>query len=464
MSAWGHHWDVLRAALQVEKERAKNFVPTREADFLPAALEVAERPVSPTARVTAWVLLGGLTITIAWTVFGRVDVVASAPGSLIPTGNTKLVQSPGQGVVRAIYVRNGDVVRKGQALLDLDPTLTGADLAQAEKALASAELDIARNRAIADALSGKGLHFVAPPETSPEIAETQRRLIAAQLAELEATTASLSSARRSALSDADSARAQVARLSDTVPILDRQIDRMNRLDAKGYAPGQRLLELQRQRRQEAGDRDVALIQISRGLAEAGKLEQQSREAREQARHTALTDLAKAEADAILRREEVIKAKQMSRFQRLVSPVSGTVQQLDAHTVGGVVEVAKPLMAVVPNRGGIEVEAKILNRDVGFVRAGQHAAVKIEAFPFTRYGSVPGRVRSISRDAVQDKDLGLVYVATVTLDRGFIDADAKRYALTPGLAATVDVKTGTRRIISYLFSPLQASISQAAREK
>lgn len=464
MSAWGHHWEVLREALRAEKERAKNFVPTREADFLPAALEVAERPVSPTARVTAWVLLGGLAITIAWTVFGRVDVVASAPGSLIPTGNTKLVQSPGQGVVRAIYVRNGDVVRKGQALLDLDPTLTGADLAQAEKALASAELDIARNRAIADALSGKGLHFVAPTGTSPEIAETQRRLIAAQLAEIEATTASLSSARRSALSDAESARAQVARLSDTVPILDRQIDRMNRLDAKGYAPGQRLLELQRQRRQEAGDRDVAVTQISRGLAEAGKLEQQSREAREQARRTALTDLAKAEADAILRREEVTKAKQMSRFQRLAAPVDGTVQQLEVHTLGGVVEAAKPLMAVVPISDSVEVEAKLLNKDVGFVRVGQEAAVKLEAFPFTRYGTVPGKVLSISRDAVQDKDLGLVYLATITLDRNIIDADGRRYSLTPGLASTVDIKTGTRRIISYLLSPLQRSIAQAGREK
>jgi hemolysin D len=464
MSAWGHHWEVLREALRAEKERAKDFIPTREADFLPAALEVAERPVSPTARVTAWILLSGLAITIAWTVFGKVDVVASAPGSLIPTGNTKVIQSPGQGVVRAIYVRNGDVVHKGQALLDLDPTLTMADLAQAEKALATAELDIARNRAIADALSGQGLHFVAPQGTSPDVADTQRRLIAAQLAEIDATTASLASARQSAVSDAQGARAQVSRLSDTVPILDRQIASMNALDAKGYAPGQRLLELQRQRRQEAGDREVAVTQISRGMAEAGKLDQQIRETREQARRTALADLAKAEGDAILRREEVTKARQMSRFQRLVAPVDGTVQQLDVHTVGGVVEAAKPLMNVVPARGGLEVEAKILNKDVGFVRVGQDAAVKLEAFPFTRYGSVPGRVRSISRDAVQDKDLGLVYIATVTLDRTFIDADEQRYALASGLAGTVDVRTGTRNIISYLLSPLETSFAQAGREK
>lgn len=464
MSGWRHHWDVLKEALRADREQRKALIPTEESDFLPAALEVAERPVSPTARVTTWVLLIGLTLTVIWTVFGRVDVVASAPGTLIPTGNIKLVQSPGTGVVRAIYVRNGDFVRKGQALLDLDPTIVGADLAAAEKALAAAELDMARGRAIADALSGRGLRFAAPAGTPPEVADTQRRLIAAQLAEIEATSASLAAARATALSDASAARATVARLADTVPILDRQIDRMNRLDAKGYAPGQRLLEMERQRRQEVGERDVAVTQIARGQSEARKLDQQIRETREQALRTALADLAKAEGEAILRREEVTKARQMNRFQRLVAPVDGTVQQMEIHTVGGVVEAAKPLMTVVPSRGALEVQAKVLNKDVGFIREGQEASVKLEAFSFTRYGAVPGRVRSISRDAVQDKDLGLVYIATISLDRSFVDADGRRYALAPGLAATVDVKTGSRRIVSYLISPLQTSISQAGRER
>jgi len=464
MSAWRHHWEVLKASLQADRERRKSFIPSHESDFLPAALEVAERPVSPTARIVAWALVIGLAITVLWTVFGRVDVVASAPGSLIPTGNIKLVQSPGTGVVRAIYVRNGDTVRKGQPLLDLDPTIAGADLAAAQKGLAQAELDIARNKAIADALSGRGLHFTAPAGTPPEVAETQQRLIAAQLAEIEASTASLANARSSALADASAARATADRLADTVPILDRQIERMNRLDARGYAPGQRLLELERQRRTEAGDRAVALAQITRGSAEARKLDQQIQQTREQARRTALTDLAKAEGDAILRREEVTKASQMNRFQRLVAPVDGTIQQLDVHTIGGVVEAAKPLMTVVPARGALEAEVRILNKDIGFIRVGQEAAVKLEAFPFTRYGAIPGRVRSINRDAVQDKDLGLIYLATVTLDRNYVDAEGRRTALAPGLSATVDVKTGTRRIISYLISPLQTSISQAGRER
>lgn len=464
MSGWSQHWEVFREALRKEKERAKNFIPSAESDFLPAALEVAERPVSPTARVFAWVLMIGLVIALAWTILGRVDVVASAPGTLIPTGNIKLVQSPSVGVVRKIYVRNGDVVRQGQPLVDLDPTLTGAELAQAEKALQAARLEEARNRALANALSGKGLKFVPPLGTSAEIAETQHRLIAARIAEVQAGTASLAQARATALSDAAAARASVARITDTLPILDKQIAAMKRLDERGYAPGQRMLELERQRRAEAGEREVALTQIERGQSEARKLEQQSREMREQALRGVLAELAQAEAEAILREEEVTKARQTNHFQRLLAPVDGTIQQLEVHTVGGVVEAAKPLMIVVPAKGGVEVQAKILNKDVGFVQLGQEVAVKLEAFPFTRYGAVPGKVRWISSDAVQDKDLGPVYVASIALDRNYIDTNGRHNILTPGLAATADIKTGTRRIISYMLSPLQTTISQAGRER
>jgi hemolysin D len=464
MNAFGHNWRVLKASLQEDRERRQTRIRSSETDFLPAALEVIESPVSPTARIVTWILLTGLVATLAWTIFGRVDIVASAQGVLMPTGNVKLIQSADAGVVRAIHVHDGDVVRKGQPLIDLDPTLSGADLAQAEKALAAAELDIARNRAIADALDGKGLRFIAPPGTPADVAETQRRLVAAQLAEVEATTASLSAARSSALSDAQAAQAQVDKLAATVPILDREIENMNRLDRRGYAPGMRLLELQRQRRQEAGDKDVAVAQVGRGFSEARKLGQQLLQAREQARRTALADLAKAEAEAILRREEVTKARQKRQFQRLTAPVDGTIQQLRVHTIGGVVEPAKPLMTLVPSRGGLEVEARILNKDIGFIHLGQPAAIKLEAFPFTRYGAVPGHVRSISRDAVADKEQGFVYVATIALDRTTIEADGRTVALSPGLAATVDVRTGTRRIISYLLSPLQTSIAQAGRER
>jgi hemolysin D len=463
MTAIARYWRATREAVAEERVRATGRPKSQELDFLPAALEVIERPVSPTERATAWVLIVGLFVTIGWLVFGRVDVVATAQGRIVPRDEVKLVQASNSGIVRRIYVHDGDVVRRGQPLIDLDPTVSTADQTQAEKELLEAELNAAHNQAIADALIGRGLHFSPPVGTAPEVVDTQRRLIAAQLAATEAATSGLAAARQSSLADASSAAQQIRKYDDTVPVLDREVDAMNGLAAKGYAPGLRLLELQRQRRSEAGDRDVAVAQRARGAADAGKFGEQASQTREQARQQVLTDLAKAQNDVILRREELTKATRRSRLQRLYAPADGTVQQISVHTLGGVVEAVKPLMVVVPD-GALTVEAHVLNKDAGFVRAGQAVAVKMEAFSYTRYGTVPGRIVSISRDAIQDNRSGPYYLARIALDRATMTTERGKVGLSPGLTTTSDIRIGSRRIVSYLVSPLVELHAEAGREK
>lgn len=159
MNALSRHWQVAREVLNQERARDKERRGNFEPRFLPAALEVIERPVSPTGRVTTWVMLVGLAGTLAWLTLGQLDIVASAQGRIMPTDNVKLVQAASTGIVRRIYVREGDVVKKGQPLIDLDPTVSIAEQVQAEKALLAARLDVARNKAIADALSGRGLNL-----------------------------------------------------------------------------------------------------------------------------------------------------------------------------------------------------------------------------------------------------------------------------------------------------------------
>ena len=463
MNAISRHWTVAREALVQEKARAKDHKRSADTRFLPAALEVIERPVSPTGRVSAWVLLIGLAATFVWLIFCKVDIVASTQGRIMPTDDVKLVQAANTGIVRRIYVRDGDVVKKGQPLIDLDPTVSSAEQAQAEKALLAAQLDVARNQAIADGLSGRGMNFSPPPCTPAKVADTQRRLIAAQVAESQAATAAMAAARASALSDAQAAAEQIRTLDRTVPVLDRELKAMHGLEAKGYAPGLKLLEMERQRHSEAGQRDVAVAQQARGLADARKFGQQLAQTREQARQTALADLAKAQSEAMLRQEELTKARQKSHLQRLEAPVDGTVQQLAVHTVGGVVEAVRPLMIIVPH-GALTVEAKVLNKDAGFVHRGQEVAVKLEAFPFTRYGTIPGRIENISTDAVEDKRLGPIYVARVALLRSTIDRGDKVVPLGPGMTATADIRTGRRSILSYLMSPIDKARLEAARER
>ncbi len=464
MNAITHHWTAIRDALDNERTRARTVIRTEETDFLPAALEVVERPVSPTARVTAWVLLGLLAAALLWLFLGRVDVVASAPGRLVPADDIKLIQPGAGGVVRAILVRDGQQVRAGQPLVELDPTVSDADAAQAGKALEAAELDAARLRAILSGLDGQGLRFTPPAGTTPEVAATQIALARAQLAEIQAGTQTRAADTEAARAARAEAQIQAAKLGETLPLLDEQIEANEKLLEKGYVSKLKVIEMRRQRLAAARDRDAALATARKAQAQIAVAGGNSSQSAAEARARVLADLAKAESDARLRKEELTKATKRSSLQRLTSPVDGTVTQLAVHTVGGVVEAAKPIMIIVPARGKLVAEVSIANKDVGFVTAGQPVALKVEAFPFTRYGAVPGKLEQISSDAVQDEKQGLIYTARVALDRATIQRDGALVKLTPGMAVTADIRTGRRSLASYLLSPIDEIRTTAARER
>lgn len=464
MNVFSRHWDVARSALADEKARAKGLIRTEEVSFLPAAMEIVEQPVSPTARATTWLLLIGLTITLLWLALGKIDVVASAQGRLIPVDNIKLIQPAEAGVVRTILVHDGEHVRAGQSLIELDPTVSTAEAVQAERALETAQLDAARARAILSALDGRGLTFEAPPGTPAIVASGQAALARAQLQDILATAATHRADQQAAISARGEATVQAAKLAETLPLLDEQIAANEQLLAKGFVSKLKVIEMRRQRLAAARDRDIALQTSSKATAQMASAKSGMAQSQAAARAKVLADLTKAEADALLRREELTKAKQRSSFQRLVSPVDGTVARLSAHTIGGVVEAAKPIMVVVPSGGSLIAEVKVLNKDAGFVHAGQPVAIKLEAFPFTRYGTVPGRIQSISSDAVEDEKLGLVYTARVEMSRETIIRDGEVARLSPGMSTTADIRTGRRSILSYLISPIDKARQEAGHER
>lgn len=464
MNAISRHWDVVRSALADEKVRAASGRKSEEAAFLPAALEVIERPVSPTGRWTARLLLACLALTGAWMTFGRIDIVASASGRLIPWDNVKLVQPAEAGVVRAILVRDGQRVRKGQALVELDPTVSTAEGVQARKALETAKLDAARSRAILAALNGSGLNLVLPSGIPPDVAATQLALTRAQVAEIEAGASGHSANQKASLAAQAEARIQAAKLSETLPLLDQQIEAHESLLAKGYVSKLKVIEMRRQRLAAARDLDIALEAATRAGAQMAAAGSGAAENRAQARARILSELTRAEAEVKVRQEELTKATQRSSLQRLLSPADGTVAQLAVHTVGGVLEPTKPIMVIVPADGRLIAEAKVLNRDAGFVSAGQAVALKLEAFPFTRFGTVPAFIESISSDAVEDEKLGLIYTVRIRLHRGIVHRGDKAVPLSPGMAVTADIKTGRRSIFSYLLSPIDEARLEAGRER
>jgi len=472
MNAISRHWEIAKLALAEEKQRGQWLMKSSDADFLPAALEIVEKPVSPGGRIAAYLLASTFIITLLWLTFGEIDVVASAPGKLIPADNVKLVQPAEAGIVRAILVRDGQHVRKGQPLVALDPTVSTAEAAQAQKALRTAELDGARATAILSALDGHGMAFRAPEGTPIQIAETQRRLATAELGDIEAGIAAYENDRQAASSAREEARKQAVKLDETLPLLDEQLQANEQLLEKGYVSKLKVIEMRRQRMAAARDRDIALDTANKAQAQMARAGNSASQSRSQARAKVLDQLAKAEAEADLRREELTKATQRSSLQQLFSPVDGTVAQLAVHTIGGVVEPAKPIMVIVPKGGSLVAEVKLANKDVGFVRVGQRVAVKLEAFPFTRYGTVPGHVEWISADAVEDEKTtqgkpaaqGLVYTVRVSMEHSAIIGANEQVHLSPGMAATADIRTGRRSILSYLLSPINQARLEAGRER
>ena len=473
------HLAVLRLSWRMQDDADRRHKPLTDHEFLPAALEIMEKPPSAGLRWLTLMLCGLFAIAIIWSIFGRVDVVAVATGKVIPSANVKLIQPIEIGAVRAIHVRNGQHVRKGQLLVELDSTLTTADEAQASRGLLSANIVEARNDALLAYLSGRQQGFVAPAGTPRDVAETQQRFIATSVGEYEAQRASLVQSKAESAAEYAAAEAEVAKLKKTLPLVERQLAARKELAEKGYFSTIKLLEYEQLKVEHIQNIEVQEANAAKARAAMANYDAQIARLRETFGKTAVTDLSEAQDKSSMAAEELHKSSRRRQFQQLRSPVDGTVQQLSVNTVGGVVEPAKPIMVIVPDDAAVEVEAQILNKDIGFVHEGQSVRVKLEAYPFTDYGLIEGTVESISRDAIdlsqqgagaaRDQNgkpppTGLVYAARIRLKQRSIRIGSHVQPIGPGLAVQAEIKTGERRIIQYLLSPITQTVDEAGRER
>jgi hemolysin D len=401
----------------------------------------------------------------------------------VPGGRTKLIQPFETGVVRAIHVRDGQSVKAGDVLIELDPTMTDADQEHQRSDLVAAELDVARLRA---ALAEDPLAAFRPPQSAgaAEI-EMHRQFLISQRAEQNAKLSEIERQQGQKEAERATTSASVAKLQATIPVLQERVDiRKNLLEKALVSKITYLSEFQ----DLVGLQQDLVVQQSR-LREADAAIALLKETRERTaaeyRRTTFDALAKAEQKVASAAQEVVKAERRTKLQHLTAPVDGVVQQLAVHTVGGVVTPAQALAVLVPSDSHLEIEAMLSNRDIGFVHPGQKTEIKVDTFNFTRYGLLHGDVLSVSTDAItRDRQQGgsndrasgaaqsssepkgqeLEYAARISLDRTHMQVEDKLVKLGPGMAVTVEIKTGTRRIISYLLSPLARYKQESLRER
>lgn len=435
-----------------------------ELAFLPANLELAETPVHPTPKWSMRIVAALAAIAVLIAAFGQLDIVAVAKGKLIPDARVKVIQPAITGVVRNILVHDGQRVAAGQLLLQLDLTQATADASKAKASKVDAELAIARAQALLEAQASGGHPVLAPVDgaSAEEMEGTQHfaeGIYRAFEDKLNSSRAELW--KREA--ELATTREQIASLAETAPLARQQANQYRLLAKDKYVAQTDYLDKEQAALQK--EHDLAAQKSHAHELTAGITEQQADIAATTSdfRRTQLDDLNKATEQLKQNSNDETKAVTRQALMSLTSPVSGTVQQLAVHTLGGVVTTAQSLMEIVPD-DTVEVEAHIENKDIGFVKAGQTAIVKIEAFPYTRYGYLTGKVTAVSNDAVKDNKLGMTFVARVRLPTNHIVANGQRIHLTPGMEVTAEIKTGKRSVAHYFLDPVVQTGEESLRER
>ena len=456
-----------------------------ELAFLPAALEITETPASPIGRAIGATIIAVFCAALVWACLASVDIVAIAPGKIIPSGRTKLIQPFEIGVVRAINVHDGQSVKAGEVLIELDPTMTDAEEGRLKSDHVAAELDVARLRAALVGHADPLADFEPPDGASTAQIEMHRQFLVSLVAELNTKLAEVDRQRQQKEAESASVVATIGKLETTIPVLQERVDLRKYLYNKEL--GSKLTYLT-EYQDLVGMQQELIVQKSHAHeadAAVATLKETRAKIVAEYRRSLFDDLAKAEQKAAALEQDVVKAERRTKLQLLSAPVDGVVQQLAVHTIGGVVTPAQVLAVLVPSDSHLEIEAKVSNHDIGFVHAGQEAEIKVDTFSFTRYGLLHGHLMDVSRDAItaekpqdnsNDKAAGgvartsepagqeLNYLARVSLDRTQMQVDDGAVNLGPGMAVTVEIKTGSRRIISYLLSPLVKYKHEVLRER
>ncbi|MDP2831690.1 MAG: HlyD family type I secretion periplasmic adaptor subunit [Pseudomonadota bacterium] len=459
---------VFRHAWGVRKQLDGLVRLGHEAEFLPAALALQETPVHPAPRIAMGLIMLFAFLALIWAVFGKIDIVASAQGKLIPDDRSKVIQPMETAVIQAIHVRDGQTVKAGDLLIELDATVAQADSTRVGEDLLAAQLEGARASALLDALAANGQRGKRPVMALAGVdairIAAEQRLLAGELAAFTTQIDQIDAAIARRVAELHTTEETVRKLAQTAPIAHARAEDYKNLLAQNFVSRHGYLEREQARieqEQDLATQRAKLAELKAAIAEGGR---QRSALLAETRRVALDRLHQAEQKIAGLSQERVKAESRDQLMRLTAPVAGTVQQLAVHTVGGVVTPAQPLMVIVPGENPLEVEAFVENKDIGFVHGGQVAEVKIETFPFTKYGTLQGSVAQVSSDAIQDEKRGLVYAARVKLARTSLEVDGKTVNLTPGMAVTVEIKTGKRRVIEYFLSPLMQYSDESLRER
>ena len=408
-------------------------------EFKPLLSEIEETPVSPLGRFTFWTVTSLIIITISWLIIGKIDIVVTARGIVIPDGEAKIIQPLETGVIKEILVKEGDFVKKDELLVLIDTMTTDAQLKTIKENLKTSKQEAKRLEA-----QGVGINFNSDNEI-------QKKLYDESLKALNSLIGVKNQEIKQIERQIDS---NLAQKRDYENQLQSAIDREKRLsNVKDIIAYNDL--------REAKDRTVGLREsVIRTEAEISRLQAQKRQVQNEiVQLKADFKAQKLEnlAETNKRINELESNKEQIEFsninQKITAPVDGYIDKLMIHTVGGVVTPAQELIALTPSDMPILIKAQVLNKDIGFIKEGMPVSIKIDTYDFQKYGLLHGEVKSISQNSIEDEDLGPVYEIYITPDENSMLIDGKKQKISAGMTLNAEIKIGKRRIIEFFIYPL-----------
>jgi membrane fusion protein, adhesin transport system len=428
------------------------------------------RPVADTppfmARMIVGLVAAFIVIFLAWAAIAEIDEIARGEGKVIPVSKTQIVQSSEAGVVETIAVQVGQVVRKGELIVQLNNTTTESSLGESVAKARALGAKIAR-LALEEAGSYDAA-FVCPEEVlsvASKVCENEERLFAANKAAYLNKAGVLRERVRQRENELTEAQANIVRLEQNIAQATRQYDLMSPLAKKGLVAQTELIALERELTDQRGQITVyqESLERLRGAVEEARL--QVEELALQLRQQALTEKAQTLAELSVIDETIRGATDRVSRTDIRSPVDGIVNTLEVNTIGAYVDPGTVVAGIVPTADTLLIEAKISPRDVAFITRGQKAIVKVTAYDFSIFGGLEGEVTNVSADSIVDKEKGeTFYLVHVKTDQSELVRNGKSYPIIPGMVASAEIMTGRKTILSYLMKPINKAQSVALTER
>ena len=460
--AKGRLFSIVEKTIKHLYERHSVMDKNLEYEFLPASQEVTETPASPLGRATIWIIFFFLTFVLVWSYLGKIDKVANGMGKIIPKGKLKVIKPMDGGVITAIHVHEGQRVKKGQLLLELDNTIRKADLDVLKKRLATSKIE---KQYLIQELDKNGDTDSSTYEfkdiiSSSQMLDFQKRLTAERTVEFNEKIQAASLVIDRNKKEFEMSLKTLESLKNKISLLTLEEEIERKSFKNGFSSE---IEWRTKRnelesnKQELETQKINIERLKNNIKESQKNLQILK--KEQSTFL-LEKIVDKDKEINSLEAELTKSEKMFEYQKLSSPVDGIIHGLSTYTLGGVVDHSEAIITIVPENTPLVAEVLVLNRDIGFIKKGQDVELKLETFPFQDYGTIKGKILSISPDSIEDENKKLLYKADVSLDKNYLLVDGERKNVFPGMKLVAEIKIGKRRIIDFFLSPFKKSVKEA----